>query len=142
MDYETVPAPELGRALKGIGLNLLSRDVPGLAAFLEQVFGMKAHRVGRDFAIVAHGDALMQIHSDAAYGSHPLLSLLPETPPRAAGVQVYLFGVDPDEAAARAEAAGGMVLEPPADKPHGLRECTILAPEGQAFSPATNSRKP
>jgi predicted enzyme related to lactoylglutathione lyase len=51
-------------------------------------------------------------------------------------VQVYLFGVDPDAAAARAEAAGGLVIEEPADKPHGLREATILSPEGYAFSPA------
>jgi hypothetical protein len=29
-----------------------------------------------------------------------------------------------------------MVIEPPADKPHGLRECTVLSPEGYAFSPA------
>ena len=39
-------------------------------------------------------------------------------------------------AVVRAEAAGHMVLERPADKPHGLREATILSPEGYAFSPA------
>jgi energy-coupling factor transporter ATP-binding protein EcfA2 len=55
---------------------------------------------------------------------------------RGAGAQFYLFGIDPDAAAERAEAAGHMVIEPPADKPHGLRECTVLSPEGYAFSPA------
>lgn len=139
MDYETVAPKDFGRALEGIGLNILTRDVPGLATFLHEVFGLTPYRVSRDFAILAHGRALMQLHSDATYGAHPLLALVPETPPRAAGVQIYLFGVDPDAAALRAEAVGGVVLEQPADKPHGLRECTILAPEGQAFSPAVPS---
>jgi hypothetical protein len=39
-------------------------------------------------------------------GAHPLLGLVPETPPRGAGAQFYLFGIDPDAAAARAEARG------------------------------------
>jgi len=63
---------------------------------------------------------------------------VPETPPRGGGAQFYLFGIDPDAAAARAQAAGYMVPEPPADKPHGLRECTVLSPEGYAFSPAVH----
>jgi predicted enzyme related to lactoylglutathione lyase len=136
MDYETVSADDFGTSLRGIGINLISRDVPGLARFLQTVFGLTAHRVSADFAIIAHGSALLQIHGDASYGRHPLHDLLPENPPRGAGVQIYLFGVDPDKAAARAEAAGGSVIEGPADKPHGLREATILTPEGQAFSPA------
>ena len=136
MDYETVSAPEFGQSLAGIGVNLLSRDVRGLAGFLAEVFGLRLHRLSDDFAIVEHDGALLQIHSDATYGAHPLLSVLPETPPRGAGVQLYLFGINPDSAVARAEAAGHVILEAPAAKPHGLREATILSPEGYAFSPA------
>jgi predicted enzyme related to lactoylglutathione lyase len=136
MDYETVPPEEFGRSLTGIGVNLLSPDVPRLAGFLRDVFGLMAHRVSEDFAIVRHGPAIFQLHSDATYGGHPILGLVPETPPRGAGAQLYLFGTDPDEAAARAGEGGHAVLEPVADKPHGLRECTILSPEGYAFSPA------
>jgi hypothetical protein len=66
--------------------------------------------------------------------------LLPEASARGAGAQVYLFGVDPDISAARAKVRGDPVLEPVADKPHGLRECTILSPEGYAFSPAVPRR--
>lgn len=140
MDYETVKAGDFGRSLTGIGINLLTRDAAVLAGFLVQVFGLTAHRVSRDFAIVAHGPALMQIPSVATHGRHPLAGLIPENPPRGGGVQLYLLGIDPDAACARAEAAGGTVLEAPADKPHGLREATILAPEGQAFSPAVARR--
>lgn len=136
MDYETVPAEVFGRSLTGLGVNLLSPDVEALCAFLCDVFGLAVHRVSRDFAIVIHGPSVFQLHGDGAYGRHPLLGLVPETPPRGPGAQFYLFGIDPDAAAARAEAGGFLVLEPVADKPHGLREGTILSPEGYAFSPA------
>lgn len=135
-DLETVSAAGFAQGLRGFGVNLLTRDAGALADFLVEVFGLTAHRVSADFAIVAHDGAFLQLHGDAAYGAHPLLGLLPEAGARGAGLQLYLFGIDPDAAAARAVAAGGTVIEPPRDKPHGLRECTILAPEGQAFSPA------
>jgi predicted enzyme related to lactoylglutathione lyase len=136
MDLETVPAEEFGRALTGIGVNLLSPNVRALAAFLQDVFGLPAYQLTDDFAIIRHGQMMMQLHSDGTYHSHPLLDFVPETPPRGGGLQLFLFGIDPDDAVARAEAAGHMVLEAPADKPHGLREGTILSPEGYAFSPA------
>jgi len=136
MDLETVDAASFGRSLSGLGVNLLCRDVRGMAAFLHGVFGLSLHRLSDDFALVGFGAVLIQLHSDATFARHPLHALLPETPPRGAGVQLYLFGIDPDMAVSRAESYGGTVIEPPADKPHGLREATILAPEGQAFSPA------
>jgi predicted enzyme related to lactoylglutathione lyase len=136
MDYEKVPAEEFGRSLGGLGVNLLSPDVPRLVAFLGGTFGLATHRVSPDFAIVVHTGAIFQIHADATFGAHPVHGLLPDTPPRGSGVQLYLFGIDPDAAVARAAEAGGIVIEPPRDKPHGLREATILSPEGYAFSPA------
>ncbi len=136
MDLENVAPADFGRSLTGLGLNLLCRDVRGMAAFLAGTFGLGVHRLSGDFALIRHGAELIQLHSDATFARHPLQGLLPENPPRGAGVQVYLFGIDPDLAVARAPAHGGTVIEPPTDKPHGLREATILAPEGQAFSPA------
>ncbi|WP_127106295.1 VOC family protein [Pararhodobacter zhoushanensis] len=139
MDLETVDAAAFGRSLSGLGVNLLCRDVRGMAAFLAGVFGLGIHRLSDDFALVRHGEVLIQLHSDATFARHPLHDLLPENPPRGAGAQLYLFGIDPDVAVSRAEAHGGTVVEPPADKPHGLREATILSPEGYAFSPAVPS---
>lgn len=136
MDIETVSAADFGRSLRGIGVNILTRDVAALAGFLAQVFGLSVHRLSADFALVAHGGMMLQLHRDTTFAAHPLHGLLPEAGPRGAGVQIYLFGIDPDTAAARAPEAGGVVIEAPQDKPHGLREATILAPEGQAFSPA------
>lgn len=137
MDYETVSPRDFGRSLTGIGVNLLCRDVRAMAGFLQAVFGLEVFRLSEDFAIVQHGGMLIQLHSDATYGAHPLLGLLPEMPPRGAGTQVFLFGLDPDAAVARANPDS--VIEPAADKPHGLREATILSPEGYAFSPARPS---
>ncbi|WP_209426273.1 VOC family protein [Pararhodobacter sp. SW119] len=136
MDLETVSPADFGRSLRGLGLNLLCRNLRKMAAFLEAVFGLTIHRLSDDFALVRHGETLIQLHRDATFARHPLHGLLPEEPPRGAGAQVYLFGIDPDAACGRAETAGGLVIEPPADKPHGLREATILSPEGYAFSPA------
>lgn len=136
MDYETVTAEDFGRSLRGIGLNLLVRDVRAKAAFLETVFGVGIHRLSADFAIVTHGEQLLQLHSDGTYHANPLLGILPENPPRGAGIEIRFYGIDPDAAAARAEALGATILQLPTDKPHGLREAYILCDDGYAWVPS------
>lgn len=133
MDYETVSPDDFGAALRGLGLNLLVRDVPAEAAFLQEVFGLVPYRVSRDFAIMDYHGHLIQLHADHTYASHVLFGLLPETPPRGAGASLHLFDSDPDVAAARAVGAGGTILHQPANKPHGLRECCILCANGYAW---------
>lgn len=136
MDYDTIKADAFGRSLRGIGLNLLVRDVPAQCAFLNAVFDMQAHQVSADFAIVTYGTQVFQIHSDGTYHANPLLGLLPETPPRGAGIEIRLYDTDPDAAATRAEIAGAVILQAPTDKPHGLRECYILCDNGYAWVPS------
>jgi hypothetical protein len=137
MDYETVDAEDFGRSLKGLGLNLLVRDVRALAAFLEDVFAMKAHRASADFAIMTYGTDVFQLHSDQTYHSHPLPSLLPEAGPRGAGAEIRLYETDPDLAADRArQHQRAVILQAPTDKPHGLRECVILCENGYAWVPS------
>ena len=136
MDYETVEAGVFGAGLRGLGLNIVVRDVRTTAAFLETVFGMGIHRLSADFAIVTYGDTVFQLHSDGTYASNPLLALLPENPPRGAGIELRLYDSDPEVAAARAEAAGGTILQPPTDKPHGLREAYLLDPDGYVWVPS------
>jgi predicted enzyme related to lactoylglutathione lyase len=133
MDYETVDADSLGKSLRGIGLNLLVRDVKAQCAFLGHVFGLDSHQVTNDFAIVTYGAQAFQLHSDGTYHSNPLLSLIPETPPRGGGIEIRLYDSDPDSAAARAREAGATILQEPTDKPHGLRECYILCDNGYAW---------
>lgn len=136
MDYDTVKADPFGRGLRGIGLNLLVRDVPAQCAFLRQVFGMRCHQMTEDFAIVRYGDQVFQLHSDATYHANPLLGLLPENPPRGAGIEIRLYDSDPDLAARKAAEHGATVLQPATDKPHGLREAYILCADGYAWVPS------
>ena len=136
MEYETVPAREFGHALTGLGLNMLVADVARSVGFLSAVFDMAAHRTSRDFAILVYAGQPFQLHADATFARHPLLSLLPEAGPRGAGLELRLYETDPDIACARAEAAGGAVLQAPTDKPHGLREAVILDPDGYAWVPS------
>jgi hypothetical protein len=138
MDYDTVPAAQFGASLQGISLNLLTKDVRGEAAFLEQVFGCDVHRLSHDYAIILHGGMVLQLHSDASFSAHPLHALLPEAAPRGAGIEIRLHATDPDSACARAaEFANALVLAVPRDKAgHGLREAVILSPSGYAFVPS------
>ena len=136
MDYEAIGANALGRSLRGIGLNLLVRDVPSQVAGLEAVFGMTAHQPTQDFAIMTYGRQVFQLHSDGTYHSHPLLGLLPEMPPRGTWIELRLYDTDPDDATARAEAHGMTILAPPLDKPHGLREAYILCENGYVWVPS------
>jgi hypothetical protein len=136
MDFETVSPEAFGASLRGIGLNLLTRDVRRLADQLTRVFGMTAHRLSDDFAIMSYGDQVFQLHSDGTYAENPLLGLLPENPPRGAGLEIRLYDTDPDAAHDMAEDAGFIVLQPPTDKPHGLRECCLLCADGYAWVPS------
>jgi len=136
MDFETVSPEDFGASLKGFGLNLLVTDVKWTAAFLETVFGMATKRLSADFAILTHGEHVLQLHADSTYHSNPLLGLLPENPPRGAGLEIRLYECDPEHAAAQCVAAGGTLLQAPADKPHGLREAYILCQDGYAWVPS------
>lgn len=136
MDYETVTPKAFGASLRGLGLNLITRDVRHLATQLSQVFGMAAHRLSDDFAIMCYGDQVFQLHADTTYGANPLLGLVPENPPRGAGLEIRLYDTDPDHACTLAQAAGFTVLQAPTDKPHGLRECYLLCTDGYAWVPS------
>jgi predicted enzyme related to lactoylglutathione lyase len=133
MDYETIDADSFGRGLRGLGLNLLVRDVGAEVAFLRAVFGMQAFQPTADFAIMTYGTQVFQLHSDGTYHSNPLLGLLPENPPRGGGIEIRLYDSDPEAAVALAEAHGGTILQAPTDKPHGLREAYILCENGYAW---------
>ena len=103
---------------------------------LQAVFGMTAHRVSVDFAILRYGAAVFQLHADGTYSANPYLSYLPEAGPRGAGAELRLYDSDPDAAAERAEANRMHILQPPTDKPHGLRECYLICPDGYAWVPS------
>jgi hypothetical protein len=138
MDFDRVSGDVLGPALRGMGVNLLVRDVAAEVGFLVTVFGMTAHQPSRDFAVMVYRGQPFQIHSDASFANHALAPLLPEAGPRGAGAELRLYDSDPDSAvAAAAGVAGAVVLAGPRDKAgHGLREAVILSPAGYAWVPS------
>ena len=136
MDYENVSAEDFGASLTGLGVNILVTDVRETARFLAEVFDMGIHRLSADFAIVTYGTQVFQLHSDGTYHSNPLQGLLPENPPRGAGLELRLYDSDPEQAVAKAKEAGGTILQEPTDKPHGLREAYILDRDGYAWVPS------
>ena len=136
MDYEKISADALGKSLRGIGLNILVTDVRERVQFLEELFGMRAFQVSSDFAIMSYGGSVLQLHADGTYHANPLLGLLPELPPRGAGIELRLFDTDPDAAVARARACAAEILQEATDKPHGLREAYILDADGYVWVPS------
>ena len=138
-------AAEAGLALRCFGLNLLCRKVIPLADSIASVLEMRVIQANGDYAIIAGPQLakllIIQLHADATYHANPLPSLLPEPGAgagvRGAGAEFRLFDMDPDAAARRAEVAGWYILQPPTDKPHGLRECYLLDLEGYCWVPGS-----
>ena len=135
-DLDSIDPMAFGAGLRGIGVNLLVTDCARTVEMLRGVFGMTAHQPTRDFAILRYGDQVFQVHADHTYHANPLLSLLPETPPRGAGIELRLYDTDPDAACARAGDHGMTILQGPTDKPHGLREAVLLDADGYAWVPS------
>jgi hypothetical protein len=79
----------------------------------------------------------LQLHADHTYHANPLPSLLPENGARGGGVEIRLYGSDPDAAVRAADTvAEASILQPVTNKPHGLREAYILDANGYCWVPS------
>ena len=136
MDYNIVLAEEVGKSLTGLGVNIIMKSPEQTAQFLETVFELYPSQLSADFALILYQDDIFQLHSDKSFAAHPSYPHLPENPPRGAGIEIRLYNSDPDQACAKAQAYGCMVLQPATVKPHGLREATILCPDGYMWVPS------
>lgn len=135
-NFESLSGTQVGHLLNGFGVNLLVSNVHNSVKFLSAVFDFTALRSSADYALLKHRDQFYQLHGDQTYATHPLLSVLPELGLRGGGVELRLFQIDPDQAQKKALAGGYTVLQPTADKPHGLRECFLLDPDGYCWVPS------
>ena len=138
-DKEFMSAEDYGRSLKGLGINLLVREVARGVAFAHDVLGAHVVYADKDFAVLRYANgptsAEWMLHSDGSYHSNPLLGLIGDASVRGVGLEVRLYHCDPDAAVARAQAHGHHVLQEATDKPHGLREAYILDPDGYCWVP-------
>jgi catechol 2,3-dioxygenase-like lactoylglutathione lyase family enzyme len=130
-------ADAFGRSLpRGVGINLLVTDVAASEAFLREVLGARTLYFDEDFgAIEVHGSVMM-LHADHSYLDHEMSGVTAGVEIRGLGVEIRVYGADPDQAEAAARQHGHVVLAASMDKPHGLRECHIVGPDGYIFAPS------
>jgi catechol 2,3-dioxygenase-like lactoylglutathione lyase family enzyme len=131
-------APDYGRSLRGLGVNLIVSDLAESLRFATEVLGASIFMATPAFAALKLYGADFMFHADATYGANPLKGSLADGSPRGIGVELRPYGVDPDVAEAAARRAGFTVLAGSLDKPHGLRECMILDPDGYVWIPSVH----
>ena len=124
-----------GRSLKGFGVNLLVSDVARSVAFVTTVLGAQSLYDDEDFAMLKLGGSDFMLHADHSYADNALSGLVAGLEGRGAGVELRVYGCDPDEAERKARDGGWMVLAGSIDKPHGLRECVLIDDDGYAWVP-------
>jgi catechol 2,3-dioxygenase-like lactoylglutathione lyase family enzyme len=128
-----MPAPAYGRSLHGLGVNLLVQDTARAVAFARDVLGLTIVYADPDLAVLRHGEHEWMVHADHTYEAHPLLPRARVAALRGGGVELRVHDSDPDAAAAAALEHGYGVLDPPTDKPHGLRETYIIDADGYVW---------
>ena len=119
-------ADAYGRSLRGLGVNLLVRDVAAALPFHREVLGASVVYSDPDFAVLRRDAAEWMLHADHTYRDHPLFGSLGDGLARGIGAELRVHGRDPDTAEAVAREHGYTVLAGAADKPHGLREVYII----------------
>jgi uncharacterized glyoxalase superfamily protein PhnB len=130
-----MPAPDYGRQLRGLTVNLLVREIESALVFQRAVLRADVVYADPDIAVLrGHGSEWM-LHADHAYQGHPLQREVAAVTARGVGLELRLHGCDPDAAAAAARAHGFIVVADPADKPHGLREAYVADADGYVWVP-------
>ena len=130
-----MPAPEYGRSLAGLGVNLLVRDTAAALAFQREVLDAEVVYADPDIAVLRRKDAEWMLHAHHTYDAHPWHPVLVSRAPRGVGAELRLHGRDPDAAEAAARRLGFEVIQPATDKPHGLRETYITDQDGYVWVP-------
>ena len=130
-------ADDFGRSLPlGIGINLLIPDIAPMEAFCRDVLGATIVYADEDFAAVTLLGSVFMLHADHSYSDNPMRGVIDGMDQRGTGIEIRVYGLDPDMAEAKAREHGHHVLAGALDKPHGLRECHIVGPSGYVFVPS------
>ncbi len=132
---EKLDAMEYGRALTGLTINLLVRDIDASLHFQREVLGAEVLYSDSEFAALQGIGASWMLHADSTYSHHPLRGAVEDLPARGGGVELRLHNCDPDAAEAAARAHDYTVLDGAADKPHGVREVFLIDPDGYVWVP-------
>jgi catechol 2,3-dioxygenase-like lactoylglutathione lyase family enzyme len=137
----TPSASEYGRSLKGMGVNLIVRNLAQSITFASQVLGAKVSFSTPNFAAMTFEGSDFMFHVDETYKTNPLFGSLQGGEARGIGVELRCFGCNPDLAEAKARESGYTVLAGALDKPHGLREAMILDDDGFVWIPSIHLKQ-
>jgi uncharacterized glyoxalase superfamily protein PhnB len=127
---------DYGRSLKGLGFNLIVRDLEAAICFAKEVLEAEVFFRTEVFAAMKLSEQDFMFHIPSSYRGNELHATLESDAPRGVGIELRCYHVDPDEAEARAREQGYTVLAGSIDKPHGLRECMILDDDGFVWIPS------
>jgi len=130
-------ADDYGKSLTGLGINLLVTSVDESVRFASKVLGAEIVYADIDFAVMSASGTQWMLHADHTYDDHPMAGVVADVPARGCGLEIRLHHCDPDKACAKAREHGFIVLADAMDKPHGVREAFIVAPDGYIWVPDT-----
>jgi uncharacterized glyoxalase superfamily protein PhnB len=136
-----VSAPDYGRSLRGLGFNLIVRDVSRAVKFAVDVLGATSFFDNENFAAMKLLGGDFMFHADHTYHGNPLSGFVKAVDARGVGVELRAYGCDPDVAEKNARAGGWTILAGSLDKPHGLRECMIIDDDGYVWVPSVHLPK-
>lgn len=128
-----IPAPDYGRLLPQFMVNLLVRDMDAALAFYRDVLLAQVHYADPDFAAVRILGVELMLHADHTYEHTPWSADLQSGRMRGLGAELRLFGMNPDELAARARTAGAL-FKHVSVRGHGWREVMVRDPDGYVWA--------
>ncbi len=138
---EPPDAVAFGRSIpSGLGINLIVSNVDRAARFQVRVFGARIEYSEEHFAMMSAVGSRWLLHSDWSYRNHEMRGVVSGLHARGAGVELRLYGVDPDRAEAAARSSEDTILAASADKPHGLRESYIVDDDGYVWVPCVPTK--
>jgi catechol 2,3-dioxygenase-like lactoylglutathione lyase family enzyme len=130
-----MPSPEYSKTLAGLTVNLLTAHIERALQFQRDVLGCDIVYSDPDFIVVSGYGAGWTFHADHTYSNHPFGAHTVASAVRGRGVELRVHGCDPDRAEAAAHTLGFVVLSPPTDKGHGLREAHLVDADGYTWVP-------
>src|SRR4030095_11772590 len=101
-----MPAPDYGRQLHGLTINLLVRDIESALVFARRVLRAGGVFGEPDIAVLkAYGSEWM-LHADHTYQGHPLQREVAAVTARGTGLELRLHGCDPHGAVGAGRGTG------------------------------------
>jgi len=128
-----IPAPDYGVLLPQFTVNLIVRNIEAALRFYTRVLLAEVHYSDPDFAALRILGIELMLHADHAYEHSPWFESLGAGKPRGLGVEMRLFGMDPDGATERARAENALFVDV-ATRGHGWREAMVRDPDGYIWA--------